>query len=167
MTENSEPQQKKEKFGMTPQSNPEPMEATPLAEYQQKIRDMDQLLDIYNNNQRDFSEKMRRSGLTVNMSLDSVKQYRSGFDTTITFNESRTGKFVVFTEYFREHNSYYLFPKPGMTFNQHQYQSMRLIFELNGWERRSSRQFILKKPAIVEYRGNQILLKEQGILSFS
>lgn len=43
---------------------------------------------------------MRRSEwLIVNLSLDSIDQYRLTGETKITFNESRNGEFVFFTEY--------------------------------------------------------------------
>lgn len=115
------------------------------------------LVEIYHSAPNILSHK----ALTVSVTEDTLSS-----EEPIVIEAAKNGNYWLIAT---EDDIYYLFPQANLKINPYIDETVKLIFNCNGYQSDASTQFTLNKPAKLSIipRGEEWQLVEKGILDFS
>ncbi|WP_013325772.1 hypothetical protein [Gloeothece verrucosa] len=109
------------------------------------IKTEDDLISLYNNNYKALLEQI----VIVTATKKSVEDKRAGYDSLITFEELDSGSYWITDVPQFKTPHYFLVPKKNLIINEHNYESVKYVFDCRRYDERSSNKFVLRKAAIV------------------
>ena len=103
------------------------------------------ILEIYDKNPRELSKK----SIKVAAARESIEQRRAGIKTPILFTETTSDSYWIIPDP-KDNNRFFLVPKPNLVINSLIYQTIKDIFNCQGYQDRTSNKFQLKEFAVVQ-----------------
>lgn len=111
--------------------------------------------------------KLAKNIIKVAATKESIEQRRSGIKTPLILKKNDNDSYWVILEERIQDDNYYLVPKANLIIGDRIYRTVEYIFTCQGYENKSSNNFILVRPAEVKFTRNQEFeLLKPGELKF-